>query len=131
MNFTPSPAFIGFLYDRQTFISHKILNREGKAHLISCINQPDSPWVNVVYPLIELDGVFPGEGICNTSTLCHTVNVGDNSWSICTANKNECAVDNGPCDQICTDIFRSYECSCENGYTLNSDGHTCSGQCDF
>ena len=61
MNFTPSDPFIGFLYDGQPFISPKILNRDGKAHLISCINQPDSPWVNVVYPLIELDGLFPGE----------------------------------------------------------------------
>ena len=61
MNFTPSSPFIGLLYDGIPFASPKILNREGKAHLISCINQPDSPWVNVVYPLTELGDIFPGE----------------------------------------------------------------------
>ena len=61
MNFTPSDLLMGLYYDGLPIASPKILNREGKAHLISCINQPDSPWVNVVYPLTELDPIFPSE----------------------------------------------------------------------
>ena len=40
---------------------------------------------------------------------------------------NECDKDNGSCSQICTNTERSYECSCRNGYVLDSDGHNCSG----
>ncbi|CAI8054601.1 Matrilin-2 [Geodia barretti] len=34
-------------------------------------------------------------------------------------------MNNGGCEQICTDTFLSYNCSCEDGYLLNGDG-TCS-----
>ena len=39
----------------------------------------------------------------------------------------ECDDNNGNCSQICTNTDRSYECSCRNGYVLDSDGHNCSG----
>ena len=39
---------------------------------------------------------------------------------------NECEIDNGGCEQICTDTFLSYNCSCKDGYSLNTDG-SCSG----
>ena len=29
--------------------------------------------------------------------------------------------------QICINTVSSYECSCEAGYTMKSDGHTCAG----
>ena len=35
--------------------------------------------------------------------------------------------DNIGCSQICTNTEGSYECSCRNGYVLDSDGHNCSG----
>ena len=40
---------------------------------------------------------------------------------------DECASNNGSCTHICTNKPGNYECSCKNGYTLNSDGKTCSG----
>ena len=40
---------------------------------------------------------------------------------------NECDDNNGGCSQICTNTEGSYECSCTNGYVLNSDRHNCSG----
>lgn len=37
-------------------------------------------------------------------------------------------MDNGGCEQICTDTFLSFNCSCRDGYVLNGDGFTCSGK---
>ena len=39
----------------------------------------------------------------------------------------ECDEGNGGCEQICTNIEGSYECSCRNGYVLDGNGHNCSG----
>ena len=42
---------------------------------------------------------------------------------------NECAINNGGCDQLCANTQGSYWCSCNNGYVLNAtDGHTCIGK---
>ena len=49
--------------------------------------------------------------------FCH----GDNS------DIAECNDNNGGCSQICTNNEGSFECSCRNGYVLDSDGHNCSG----
>ena len=43
------------------------------------------------------------------------------------SDNNECLSDNGGCDHNCTDSDGSYTCSCNNGYQLNNDGHTCEG----
>ena len=40
---------------------------------------------------------------------------------------DECATSNGGCAQLCNNTDGSYECSCGPGFTLNSDGNTCSG----
>ena len=40
---------------------------------------------------------------------------------------NECATDNGECDQICVNKQGSYECKCNNGYLLADDKKTCKG----
>ena len=41
---------------------------------------------------------------------------------------NECDKDNGHCSQICTNTFGSYDCSCEEGYTLDFNGFNCTGR---
>ncbi|CAH1781847.1 unnamed protein product [Owenia fusiformis] len=38
---------------------------------------------------------------------------------------DECTRDNGGCDQVCRNTVGSYICSCESGFRLASDGHTC------
>ena len=41
---------------------------------------------------------------------------------------DECLSNNGGCNHNCHDSDGSYTCSCNDGYQLNSDGHTCEGR---
>ena len=41
---------------------------------------------------------------------------------------NECATQNGGCHHNCHNTVGSYHCSCNDGYTLGRDDHTCSGK---
>ena len=41
---------------------------------------------------------------------------------------SECDVNNGGCDHFCTETIDSYTCSCYPGYTLEADGHNCTGK---
>ena len=43
------------------------------------------------------------------------------------ADVNQCDVDNGGCSQMCTNTDGSFNCSCNSGYLLDSDGLTCNG----
>ena len=40
---------------------------------------------------------------------------------------DECATDNGGCEQNCTNSKGSYECSCKDGYELDDDKKGCNG----
>ena len=48
-------------------------------------------------------------------------------FSVISSAANECDVNNGGCDHNCMETLDSYTCSCYPGYTLELDGHTCSG----
>ena len=41
---------------------------------------------------------------------------------------DECELNNGGCSQICNNTLGSYSCFCEEGYTLEFDGFSCSGK---
>ncbi len=41
---------------------------------------------------------------------------------------NECAEGTNNCEQLCSDTGSSFECSCNNGYTLEADGAACNGK---
>ena len=45
------------------------------------------------------------------------------------ADVNECAVSNGGCEQICTDITLGNTCSCYSGYSLDANLNSCTGIC--
>ena len=40
---------------------------------------------------------------------------------------NECTADTDDCDQVCTNTDGSFTCSCNSGYTLDSNERTCNG----
>ncbi|GAB1598696.1 tolloid-like protein 2 [Argonauta hians] len=40
-------------------------------------------------------------------------------------DKDECAVKNGGCQQICKNTIGSYVCACQNGFTLHENKHDC------
>ena len=40
---------------------------------------------------------------------------------------DECLINGGPCEQRCTNIVGSFQCSCYGGYELESNGINCSG----
>lgn len=47
-------------------------------------------------------------------------------WDI--SDVNECAVENGGCQNICVNSEGSYRCECSQGYALQSDGMNCEGE---
>ena len=47
---------------------------------------------------------------------------------ICT-DVDECSDGTHNCDQVCTNTNGSYTCSCNSGFTLGSDGQSCTGMC--
>ena len=40
---------------------------------------------------------------------------------------NECLINNGGCEQICTSVDGSHQCSCTPGYMLEADNLNCEG----
>ena len=44
------------------------------------------------------------------------------------ADIDECSTSNGGCDQVCTNTVGSFNCSCADGFSLNTDRATCDGQ---
>ena len=45
------------------------------------------------------------------------------------ADINECSSNNGGCAQNCHNTVGSYNCTCNTGYSLASNGHNCNGEC--
>ncbi len=47
--------------------------------------------------------------------------------SIC-LDADECQIGNGDCAHTCTNQVGSYKCSCDDGYQLASNKHSCIGR---
>ena len=45
-----------------------------------------------------------------------------------TSDVNECTDNNGDCEHSCVNNEGSYSCSCQSGFSLNSNGRNCSGK---
>ena len=48
--------------------------------------------------------------------------------SLC-VDVDECTTGNGGCHHNCNNTVGSYHCHCRTGYTLDSDGRSCNGNC--
>lgn len=46
-----------------------------------------------------------------------------------TVDIDECREGSHSCDQHCRNTLGSYTCSCNLGYLLDANGHTCNGEC--
>jgi len=52
----------------------------------------------------------------------------ENYCSVVLLADNQCEVNNGGCDHFCNETIKNYTCSCYPGYTLQQDGHSCTGK---
>ena len=46
------------------------------------------------------------------------------------ADINECTSNTDSCDQICSNTLGGFNCGCNSGYQLASNGRTCNGEKD-
>ena len=44
---------------------------------------------------------------------------------------DECSLNNGLCEHNCRNLQGSYKCHCRFGFSLDTNGHTCSGTCNL
>jgi hypothetical protein len=51
------------------------------------------------------------------------------SYLPCKSDTNECHCSKYPCDHICINTFGSFSCSCNKGYTLDTNNKTCIPVC--
>ena len=58
-----------------------------------------------------------------TTDVCTIIHVPMNDF----LDANECLGGSHVCAQICHNTPGSYSCSCNSGYRLNLDGHSCNG----
>ncbi len=47
---------------------------------------------------------------------------------LCPPDMNECEMKNGGCEQNCNNTVGSFNCFCDSGYSLDSNGVNCSGE---
>ncbi|KAI6653399.1 hypothetical protein LOD99_3618 [Oopsacas minuta] len=76
--------------------------------------------------------ICPSDSVCvntPTSAYCDCTEAGyefESETNTC-VDIDECSLNSSNCSQICTNTVGSYNCSCNPGYTLDSDMYTCSG----
>ena len=73
----------------------------------------------------QLDGVVPGVEQVSKSSSIYNKNIFSGLYTI--SDVDECLISNGGCHHNCHNSVGSYTCSCNGGYRLNTDGHTCEG----
>ena len=49
-------------------------------------------------------------------------------YFVCSPDEDECAKNNGGCSQNCVNDNGGYHCTCQSGYVLHADNHTCVGR---
>ena len=54
-------------------------------------------------------------------------NINTNAIGIHLPDRNDCATDHDNCDQHCHNTHGLFYCTCDSGWRLDPDGHTCNG----
>lgn len=90
----------------------------------NCINTPSSFMCSCDegYALAS-DGMS-----CNGSYITHGVVFSITVCCVYDTDVDECELGTHNCDQECTNTVGSFTCSCNTGFELDSDGHTCTGR---
>lgn len=95
------------------------------------------PTMEIVYKLVPSNGSYicscqlayalqSDNQSCNgTTNIAKHINIVTILYS---TDTNECTVNNGNCSQLCTNTNGSYICSCELGYFLDVNNHSCNGR---
>ena len=60
--------------------------------------------------------------------MCVLINIAVTILSLLHVDLDECAEGSDNCDHNCTNTQGSFECTCNVGYKLESDGSSCSGR---
>ena len=73
---------------------------------------------------VLLDTGYTGKDSVQVNTLCVSKST---SFSLVFAHIDidECSEGTSGCNQICSNTLGSYTCSCQDGYELDIDNHTC------
>ena len=50
------------------------------------------------------------------------------AMAITLSDIDECSEQSDDCVQNCKNVIGSYVCGCDEGYSLNDDGHSCDGK---
>ena len=74
------------------------------------------------YQLIIMDAT-----VFNTYVFSFKLSIRHPNSPTFTVDIDECRENTDGCSQICTNTIGSYRCSCNSGYRLGTDGHTCNG----
>ncbi|CAI8005522.1 Receptor-type tyrosine-protein phosphatase F [Geodia barretti] len=82
-----------------------------------------SGWTGSICTLPVCPSGCANGGTCTRPRVCSC----QSGWTgaTCSQHINECAVDNGGCHHTCHNTAGSFECRCNSGYSLASDGRTC------
>ena len=105
-------------------------NLPATSSLVTC-SQPYLAVASCIYSFWH--GVIPtAYFIFNDFYTCIPVRNTLHSLSMCEsylyADINECSVNNGGCQHLCVNLEGSFECQCQDGFQLSSNGRDCSGK---
>ncbi|XP_019618512.1 PREDICTED: uncharacterized protein LOC109465602, partial [Branchiostoma belcheri] len=86
------------------------------------------PWANEVYRITQRcpSGAYSeATGTCAADGIMPEDDAASSFFGTMGSDIDECETNNGGCAQICTNTIGSFQCSCRDGFGLNTDGFTC------
>ena len=88
-------------------------------------------WTQLVPSLVPVSLATLWVPMDSAATVCsHLYDIVHSNITMdsCSADIDECALGTDTCAHGCQDTQGSYTCTCQDGYTLNTDGRTCRGK---